>query len=115
MSADSYKSYHERYNKIMEEFDTFMVNLYQQEKEHAKTSKDKIEVGDLVILRTSKSIHKEGRGIPNYHADIWEVTEIHSQSCVVTPLFHKSRRLPKVHISHVRKLPSYEILQFMPL
>ena len=115
MDEKQYTDYHDKFEKLMKSYEQEMQTLYEKEYQETQTSKNKVDVGDLVILRSAKSIHKEGRGLANYQDQVFEILEIHNQRCVVTPLFHKSRRTPSIHLSHVRKIPQSELLQMLPI
>ena len=116
LSPEEHDAYKKKYSEILADYEDDLQKKYSEETKKVKLTRNPVAVGDVVCLRNTNSIHKIGRGNANYQADIFEIIEIkHGQQCIVAPLFHKSRKCPAVHISHVRHFPSEELIQLFPL
>ena len=115
LSISETENYHKKYESIMRDYEKEMEKEFKETLEKTKLTKDKLKIGDIVTIRSPDSLHSIGRGNANYLAEIYELVRLGNQRAIVTPLFHKTRKCPQVHISHLRKFPQEELLQLFPI
>ena len=99
---------------IIDRYNTEMEELLEK-RNKTKPITHKIQDGDYVLVRNPDSIHKLGRGNPNFDPTIYQVLDTsHQNKVTITPAWGiKNRKKDKQNARHLKKLAAPHAMNYL--